>query len=634
MNAAQLIGNYSYTGDAISVITCTVLLVLVRWALYFSVDRKFSYVKRSLHFILIAAVTNMIFSVACTQYQVAPLLLFLLRDIYHVTIMCCMYIFILYVYHLLDVDKQLGRNIAYLNRIIFCTLMILDVLSPLTGFGFRMEDGLWYDPIVSPYNIFYVYMMLIMMLMLVGYGDRINKSVRICLVATELVIIVIMTISAIGNYNTFTSFTYILPLLVVLMLLHSNPYDSQTGAMSPRSFDSYVKRAVNSNVSLDCMVLHLDMVAVKELPEGLGKQLSGFWRHYFRDAMFFQLDNGLFVLAIARTKANGDIKSKIHKLFYEVFPSQYENYRLKYKILGIYDLDFITEGSEIKDIIYYLMLKTDENSVFETDEAMHNKLKRMWKIKEQLADIDKKHDLDDDRVLVYCQPILNTHTGKYDTAEALMRMELPELSFVTPDMFIPLAEYYGHIHVLSLIMLNKVCQGINELKKEGYKISRISVNFALSELINTGFCRDVIGIIENNNINPALIGLELTESQNESDFNIIKEKIAFLKERGLTIYLDDFGTGYSNFDRILKLGMDVIKFDRSLLLFAEEENASVLLLHFAEVFKQLKYKILFEGVETEQQEELCRTSGADYLQGFRFSKPIPFEDLDKFFEKE
>ena len=100
---------------------------------------------------------------------------------------------------------------------------------------------------------------------------------------------------------------------------------------------------------------------------------------------------------------------------------------------------------------------------------------------------------------------------------------------------------------------------------------------------------------------------------------------------GVCTYLDDFGTGYSNFDRILSLKLDVVKFDRSLLLMADQDaNSRFMLDYFSTAFERLGYKVLYEGVETDAQEELCIISHADYLQGYKFSKPIPIEELPRF----
>ena len=130
---------------------------------------------------------------------------------------------------------------------------------------------------------------------------------------------------------------------------------------------------------------------------------------------------------------------------------------------------------------------------------------------------------------------------------------------------------------------------------------------------------------------PENLTLEVTESLAINDIGRMKKVLSKIKELGALIALDDFGTGYSNFDRILSLKLDVVKFDRSLLLMADQDaNSRFMLDYFSTAFERLGYKVLYEGVETDAQEELCIISHADYLQGYKFSKPIPIEQLPRF----
>lgn len=125
--------------------------------------------------------------------------------------------------------------------------------------------------------------------------------------------------------------------------------------------------------------------------------------------------------------------------------------------------------------------------------------------------------------------------------------------------------------------------------------------------------------------------MELTESRNDTEYELVLDRVMQFKSLGVCTYLDDFGTGYSNFDRILSLKLDVVKFDRILLLMAnKDENSQFILNYFSTAFKKLGYKVLYEGVETDEQETICVNSHADYLQGFKFSKPIPIEELKNF----
>ena len=128
-----------------------------------------------------------------------------------------------------------------------------------------------------------------------------------------------------------------------------------------------------------------------------------------------------------------------------------------------------------------------------------------------------------------------------------------------------------------------------------------------------------------------MIAIELTESQNEEEFELVKSRIEELKEYGIKFYLDDFGTGYSNFDRIMELPFDIIKFDRSLVIeSAKDESSAYMVDTFAGMFKTLKYRVLFEGVEDETDENRCINMHAEFLQGYKYSKPIEMVKLGEF----
>ncbi len=238
-------------------------------------------------------------------------------------------------------------------------------------------------------------------------------------------------------------------------------------------------------------------------------------------------------------------------------------------------------------------------------------------------------------MLVYCQPVLNILTQKYDTAEALMRLQLPQVGMVYPDQFIPLAEADGCIHTLTEIILHKTCKMIKRLAEAGCRFERVSVNVSAMELKSEGFCRDITGIIQDCGVTGDKVALELTESRSDSDFLLMKSKISDLRAQGIKIYLDDFGTGYSNMERIMELLFDIIKFDRSLVIASGENPRSEKLVEsLASMFASLDYSVLYEGVESESDEKLCRDMGASYLQGYKYSRPIPIEKLESYFEKE
>ena len=146
-------------------------------------------------------------------------------------------------------------------------------------------------------------------------------------------------------------------------------------------------------------------------------------------------------------------------------------------------------------------------------------------VRMNLEDIQRKGNLDDYRIKVFCQPVLNIKTGTFSTAEALMRLDIPEVGLVYPDQFIGVAEKGNFIHSLSKIILHKTCKNIKKLEEEGYEIERVSVNFSVEELHLDSFCDDVINIIKQNGVEFSKIAIELTETRNEKDFLMMKKVI-------------------------------------------------------------------------------------------------------------
>jgi len=634
MKTIDLISNYSPIGDVITFFTCIVLLFVICNALYYANDVCFTYLKRAIHFVLVGAIANFLFAFVVSYYPAFYLAIFILRDIYHVMLLLALGTFLVYTKQLLQISGNSVEFVSWMTFSIFSVGIILDVCSPFTHFGFYKKDGLWYDSVfIKPFTFVYIYTLALLAVVFVLYSNRMIKTVKQSLVATEIIIVLILFHQNMRATNSMTAFTFLLPIIIVLILLHSKPYEANTGAVGKDSFDVFLKHTKRKGYSIDYMMLKLDTRVNREIPAELGKTMNSFWHKYFSDAALFSLDEGVYVLAINRRKKNGNTEAKIKELVNERLSEYYDKYRIQYHFLGLIDIDFINNIDELKDIMNYFMNGEHTNSTYITTADDIEKIRELTRTKECLRDIEAQQNLHDDRIVVMCQPVKNLKTGKYDTAEALMRM-MVDGKMIFPDIFIPMAERAGFIHTLSKIILNKVCYQIKEMMDDGYEFERISVNFSALEICEPSFVSEVINIISANHIPYDKIAIEITESQDDSDYKCVREQIQMLKEYGIKVYLDDYGTGYSNFDRILGLGIDIIKFDRSLLLVAENsEKISHSIEHFAQAFKELGFKILFEGVENEVHENLCIGYGADYLQGYKFSKPIPIVQLRDFVEK-
>jgi EAL domain-containing protein (putative c-di-GMP-specific phosphodiesterase class I) len=421
----------------------------------------------------------------------------------------------------------------------------------------------------------------------------------------------------------------------MLYIIHSNPYENiELGTVNATAFDDMVYRSYKRKKDFIFSSLYLPEFDAegKEMPREIYDSIKRFSVEFFKGAVLFQISSGHIILAAGK-KQNPDYENRIDRIL-EAFKKEYLRYNYDYKIVIGSSIDEISKKNEGIGFIRNIHRDMKLNEVHRVVEEDVLKFREAEYILGELVDIFKKKDLDDPRVLVYCQPVYSIKTKKYDTAEALMRLDLPKKGIVFPDKFIPLAEEYGFIHILTEIILKKTCDEIKSLLSEGYDFKRISVNVSALEMRDDGFTDDVSSIIADSGIPDSKIAFEITESQSETDFMALKQKIDEMKGRGIKFYLDDFGTGYSNMERILELPFDIIKFDRSLVIASDsDERSKRMVKSLASMFSDTDYSVLYEGIETEEDEERCIGMSASYLQGYKYSKPIPINELKNYFSR-
>ena len=224
---------------------------------------------------------------------------------------------------------------------------------------------------------------------------------------------------------------------------------------------------------------------------------------------------------------------------------------------------------------------------------------------------------------VYYQPTFHLNR-KLHGAEALVRMHDKELGNIYPDEFIPIAEQTGLIDDIDDYVLEEVCKFFKTGIPKKYGIDNINVNLSVLQCMRPGFVENINRIVEKSGIDKKLINFEITESIAADDYQTLSDVIYRLKNVGFLFSMDDYGTGYSNVSAVFSLNLDVIKIDKSILWGAEKSELGMIILeNTIRMIRQMKKKILVEGVETKEQIELLEKLGVDYLQGFYFSKPVP-----------
>ena len=627
-----ILNNYTPVGDLVTVAICWVMLALI----------AFSYVRKTPAFrvfmviipcLMLAALLDVSYNMIALNTG-ATLLVYILRCLFHAALFTVFFLFTLYIIEVTHLDKKVSNLLLSAGTIVLVGVVAADLIVSLRSLA---EDGPG-GPLTSRGLIFilgYLLYTISDIILLATVRHRLYKRVMWGFYSSvALSFTVLLLQGALGGGSSFTVSTFLFPVIAMFYIMHSNPYDAEMGTIDSSGLADIVRYSYEKKQSFIFMSLLLPTFAGegKEMPDTIRSLVRRFSIEFFRGALLFQLGNGHLML-LFRKNRNPDFEHRIGKIL-SAFKDYHRIYQYDYKIIIGESIDQISKKNEYASFLRNIYRAQPVNTIHRISPDDIASFDRSEYILHQLEDIHRKHNLDDKRILVYCQPVFNVHTGKYDTAEALMRMKLEDLGLVFPDQFIYLAEENGYIHTLTEIILHKTCEEIRRLRIDGYSISRISVNVSMLELKSDHFCSDISNIISDSGITGDQIAIELTESQNESEFDLMKSKIAELKERGIKFYLDDFGTRYSNMERIIELPFDIIKFDRSLVIASgRNKRSEIIVNNMASLFSDLNYPVLFEGIENESDETLCRDMSASYLQGYKFSRPIPIADLRRFLER-
>ncbi len=238
-----------------------------------------------------------------------------------------------------------------------------------------------------------------------------------------------------------------------------------------------------------------------------------------------------------------------------------------------------------------------------------------------------RNDFAENRLALWYQPQLSLTTGKVIGAEALLRWIQPNGMHVSPNTFIPLAEYSGLIIDIGDWVIDQACEQLKILTQHGFGDVSISVNVSVPQFRRLEFADSIIDKIDIHQVSSRNLELEITESILMDDPDIIVESLTKLKEHGVNIALDDFGTGYSSLSYLQQLPLDRLKIDRSFVNDIADPDKSMLVDMIINLGKKMNLTVIAEGIENVEQEKHLLAQGCDEVQGFYYAKPMPEEEF-------
>lgn len=271
----------------------------------------------------------------------------------------------------------------------------------------------------------------------------------------------------------------------------------------------------------------------------------------------------------------------------------------------------------------YQFYKDEYSSVIKDRLSLENKLRKAI----------SKNELH-----LYYQPQFSLKNRKIIGAEVLIRWITEEngmQKMIPPDYFIPIAEDSGLIISIGEWIIINACKQLKIWIDMGLPIPQVSVNISARQFLDNGFMNSISEGLNQANLAPEHLELEITESMLIGDTKRIELQLSRLKKMGIKIALDDFGTGYSSLSYLKNFPIDILKIDQSFVREMTEDSKDAKIARaIIDMGHSLGQKIVAEGVETEDQLTYLSQHHCDIIQGFYFSKPLPVHKMTSFLKRE
>jgi len=429
-------------------------------------------------------------------------------------------------------------------------------------------------------------------------------------------------------------------------LRYSSEHDSWTGLYNRNYLKTLLEGDDENRLREKRALVSVDLSTVQSLTSTYGfqytqdliKKIADMLRQFCTDRrLLFNTYENQFAFYLKGYKD----KNELTKFSIEV-AKQLEPVLLMERIKGGIGVIEIGEGDEKDvDLLLRRLLVTSEKAfnIYDRNigicfynEEIEKQMVREQQITLELAKIST--DEKDFGLFVQFQPILDLKSNKISSFEALARLSIEGLGPVPPLEFIPIAEKTNLVVPIGRKIILQALGFLNKLKRSGFGSIGVSINVSAIQLLRDGFTDSLLEMIEQTQVLPKNVGLEITESVFASNHEKINRILGKLSDIGIHTAIDDFGIGYSSFARERDLNVNCLKIDKSFidrLQYLESDDA--ITSDIISMAHKLGHCTIAEGVEHERQKEYLEKWGCDRIQGHLISKPLDEEDAIKFLEK-
>jgi diguanylate cyclase (GGDEF)-like protein/PAS domain S-box-containing protein len=419
-------------------------------------------------------------------------------------------------------------------------------------------------------------------------------------------------------------------------------HDHLTGLFNRRALLGHLNDRINSSETnrKEFSLLSIDLDRFKFLNDTLGhlagdeilKRVSERLAQFQNECCFvYRLGGDEFCILLVNINRESTVKF-VQKVFAKFVQSFYYNSQEYYISPSIGISMYPNDGKDAEMLIknadealfwvkekgkaHYQFYRSDMNTVFTNIVTLETNLRKA---------------IDKDELHLVFQPQMDITTGETASFEALLRWNNVEFGWITPSVFIPLAEDTGLIIPIGHWVIEKTCEQIQHWNSLGFHNIRVAINISAIQFQQHNLVEFIRSMVKKYNIQASSLEIEITEGvmQDTTETIPILKK---LKELGITISVDDFGTGYSSLNYLKYFPIDVLKIDRSFIRdILIDEKAAAITSTIIHLGRSLGLEVIAEGVENSSQVEFLKKANCHKIQGYYFSKPIPAKDLEEKF---
>lgn len=417
-------------------------------------------------------------------------------------------------------------------------------------------------------------------------------------------------------------------------------FDVLTGLPNRLHFQAFVKNLIKDPSTKQAAIIFIDINQFKQINDTLGHDAGDALLQLIANKLgglqndhreVFRLSGDEFVIVqCVREEGLYHTLEQILQAFSSSFPVRGHMFYITASIgVSIYpedgkDLDTLVKCA---DIAMYISKEKGGNRVQFFNESMRNKFHERLLVENALRSAVDKGCFE-----LYYQP--KTKMDKVTSMEALLRWRDPQLGFVSPATFIPIAEEIGLILQIDEWSLIQACKQNKEWQDEGLLQVPISVNISAKHFQQDSLIPLIEKALVVSDMEPKYLKLEITESVFIKDPLQVAEVIYKLKKLGVHISIDDFGTGYSSMYQLLQLPFDEIKIDRQFVTDIHQDKKKALLVYsILDIAHGLHLNVVAEGVESVMERDLLLQMGCDEIQGYLFSPPVSKDAMREFLVK-